>query len=386
MGSTFEFASAASVRFGWGSLGQFHHHLAGLGEKVLVVCGKHSKRVEPCLEVLQSHGKRATLFQIPHEPDTQLIEEGLTCMAEGMDWVLGMGGGSVLDAAKALAIMAPQPGSLMDYLEVIGHGFAFPASSLPVVAIPTTAGTGSEVTRNAVLVSREHRVKVSLRHASMLPEVALVDPALTCTLPASMTAATGLDALTQLIEPFLSSRANPITDGLARQGIPLILRSLETAVRCPDHRQARTDMAMGSLLGGMALANAGLGAVHGIAGPLGGMQPSAPHGAICAVLLPHSLKQLHGALLEQPSSSACLDKLQSLACMILGHRQASIAEALGWLHEWIDSFTLPPLRAHGLLRNECALLAEKALASSSMDGHPIKMTLQEVNELVLCAY
>lgn len=384
--SAFTFSTAASVRFGWGSLAELGQRVSSYGDRVLVVCGRRVERVQPCLDLLDQCGKKATLFELASEPKVEDIERGILQVREGFDWVLGFGGGSVLDAAKALAIMAPQPGSLMDYLEVIGRAQPFPLAGLPVVAVPTTAGTGSEVTRNAVIASPDHRVKISLRHDSMLPALALVDPSLACSLPAPLTAATGLDALTQLIEAFVSRRANPLTDACCRQGIPRALRSLEKAVHAPEDPSARTDMALASLYSGMALANAGLGAVHGIAGPLGGMHPSAPHGALCAVLLPHSLERLHAAIRNIQPTSTCLFKLEALAEMILDDPKASITEALSWLHAWVASFALPSLRHYGLSQQECPLLAEKALASSSIKGHPVDMTPQEVCDLVQRAY
>lgn len=169
--------------------------------------------------------------------------------SRGFDVVAAVGGGSVLDAAKAVAAFAANPGDPLDYLEIVGRGRPLTSAPLPVVAIPTTAGTGSEVTRNAVLSVPEPRVKVSLRHPLMLPRVAIVDPALTDDLPPSLTATTGLDALTQLIEPFLSSRATPLTDALCRSGIPRIARSLRRACEHAGDTWARDDMALGSLLG-----------------------------------------------------------------------------------------------------------------------------------------
>ena len=202
----------------------------------------------------------------------------------------------------------------------------------------------------------------------MLPTMALVDPSLACSLPAPLTASTGLDALTQLIEAFVSRRANPLTDACCRQGIPRALRSLEKAVHAPEDPSARTDMALASLYSGMALANAGLGAVHAIAGPLGGMHPSAPHGALCAVLLPHSLERLHAAVRNLQPTPTCLFQLEALAEMILGDPKASITEALSWLHAWVASFALPSLRHYGLSQQEWPLLAEKSPGFQQHEG------------------
>jgi alcohol dehydrogenase class IV len=207
----------------------------------------------------------------------------------GVDVVVGLGGGSVVDAAKAIAALARNPLKTLDYLEVIGRGQALSEASAPFVAVPTTSGTGAEVTKNAVLESQQHGVKVSLRHDSMLPRVALVDPTLTVSVPANVTAATGLDALTQVIEPYLSKNNNPLVDGIALAGIRHARDGLRRAYHHPDDLLAREQMSLASLFGGLCLANAKLGAVHGLAGPLGGMTSGA-HGALCARLLPVVLR------------------------------------------------------------------------------------------------
>lgn len=199
--------------------------------------------------------------------------------------VIGLGGGSVLDAGKAIAALVTNLGNVFDYLEVIGKGQPLVNAPLPFIAIPTTAGTGTEVTRNAVLGSPAHGVKVSLRSPMMLPSLAIVDPELTYGLPPEITASSGLDALTQLIEPFVSVKANPMTDAICREGIRHAAKSLRTVYHNGADASAREGMSLASLFGGLALANAALGAVHGFAGPLGGML-NAPHGAICAKLLP----------------------------------------------------------------------------------------------------
>ncbi|MEP0843728.1 MAG: iron-containing alcohol dehydrogenase, partial [Phycisphaerae bacterium] len=254
---------------------------------LLIVTGRSPDRATRLVELLRPNAECA-LVSIDGEPTVRMIEEGVKrARAGGRGLVIGIGGGSAIDAAKAIAAMAANEGELLDYLEVIGKGRALSRPPLPCVAIPTTAGTGAEVTRNAVLGSPAHRVKVSLRHPLMLPKLAVVDPDLTDGLPPSLTAFTGLDALTQLIEPFVSVKATPLTDALCREGIERAARALPRVYRDGGDAAAREEMCLASLLGGLALANAGLGAVHGLAGPIGGMFP-APHGAVCAALLPHA--------------------------------------------------------------------------------------------------
>ena len=251
----------------------------------------------------------ATTFSVAGEPEISTVEQGVALAKKGnCELVIGIGGGSAMDAAKAIAAMLANEGELLDYLEIIGRGKALTKPSAPFIAIPTTAGTGSEVTRNAVLSSPEHKLKVSLRSPLMLARVAIVDPELTCDLPPALTASTGCDALTQLIEPFVCARANPMTDGLCVEGIRRAARSLRTAFHDGQNKSAREDMAVASLFGGLALANAGLGAVHGFAGPIGGNFP-APHGAVCAALLPHVMAANIRALRQRAAGSEALATL-----------------------------------------------------------------------------
>ncbi|HLZ53561.1 MAG TPA: iron-containing alcohol dehydrogenase, partial [Verrucomicrobiae bacterium] len=264
----FEFATATQIVFGAGTLRQTGALAKEFGTRALVVTGNDASRAEKLLAILRAAGVRAETFSVSGEPEISTIEQG-TAVArkENCEMVIGFGGGSALDAAKAMAAMLANGGELLDYVEIIGRGRALTKPSAPFMAIPTTAGTGSEVTRNAVLASPEHKVKVSLRSPLMLARVAVVDPELTHDLPPALTASTGLDALTQLIEPFVCSRANPMTDGLCVEGIRRAARALRVAFNDGRNQSAREDMAVASLFGGLALANAGLGAVHGFAGP-----------------------------------------------------------------------------------------------------------------------
>jgi alcohol dehydrogenase class IV len=296
----FEFATATRIVFGAGRLREIGAIAPTLGRRVLVVIGKSAgavKRVEPLLSALTEAGVEYATFSVAGEPTIDVVRTGTQrARDERCDFVIGFGGGSPIDTGKAIAVLLTNEGDPLDYVELIGKGKAFTKLAAPYVAIPTTAGTGSEVTRNAVLGSPEHRVKVSLRSPLMLPRVALVDPELTYDLPPQITAATGLDALTQLIEPFVSMKANPLTDAICREGMQRVARSLRRVYEHPPSQglrrtggqtieSAREDMCVAGLFGGMALANAGLGAVHGLAGPLGGMF-NAPHGAVCGVLGP----------------------------------------------------------------------------------------------------
>src|SRR5690348_5258990 len=286
----FEFATAARIVFGGGMVREVAPAAAAMGRRALVVTGNCADRAASLIKDLEAAGVTGFSFAVPGEPTLELIRQGARDAREQRcDLVIAMGGGSALDAGKALAALLTNPGDPLDYQEVIGRGQPLTHAAAPCIAIPTTAGTGSEVTRNAVLGSPEHRVKASLRSAGMLPRVAIVDPELTLGLPRALTASTGLDALTQLIEPYVYVRANPMTDAFCVEGLRRASVALPRAWQNGSDREARESMCWAALLGGLALANAGLGAVHGFAAPLGGMF-SAPHGALCAAVLPHAMK------------------------------------------------------------------------------------------------
>jgi len=396
-GKRFELTTAGRIIFGRDAVEDVGDIAAGLGRHPLLLTGSAVERAEPLLALLLKQGVRATTFAVPGEPDVELVRAG-TALArrERCDSVIGFGGGSVLDTAKAVAVLAVNPGDVLDYLEIIGRGNTLGKPSLPLLAIPTTAGTGSEVTRNSVIASPEHRIKVSLRSLFMLPRVALVDPKLTYLLPAALTATTGLDALTQLIEPYVCKRANPFTNGLCVEGISRVARSLRQAVRSapshvggtvvdreptPEEAVAREDMAIASLFGGLALANAGLGAVHGLAGPLGGMI-TAPHGALCAALLPPVVEANLRALREREPRSDALLRYDRVAQLLVGSADAVADDAVGWLRALIVDLDIPRLSFYGVGPEHIDELTDKAEAASSMKANPIRLTPAELRRIV----
>ena len=302
----------------------------------------------------------------------------------GCDVVIACGGGSAIDAGKAIAALIHNRRDPLDYLEVIGRGQSLDRTPVPFIAVPTTAGTGAEATRNAVLASPVHRLKVSLRSPLMLPRLAVVDPQLTLGLPPALTASTGLDALTQLIEPFVSCRANPLTDGLCRDGIVRVARSLRRACDQPSDSAAREDMALASLFGGLALANAGLGAVHGFAAPIGGMFP-APHGAVCAALLPHAMAVNVRALRDRQPQSDGLRRFDEVARLLTSRPAAGAGEGIEWVVALCDALRIPSLRTFGVGEADAPVLCEKAATTSSMKGNPIALTAAELREILLRA-
>jgi alcohol dehydrogenase class IV len=280
--------------------------------------------------------------------------------------------------------MLANPGELLDYLEVVGRGKALARPSYPFIAIPTTAGTGAEVTRNAVLASPEHRVKVSLRSPGMLPRIALVDPELTWPLPPAVTASTGLDALTQLIEPYVCSRVNPMTDALCVEGLQRAARSLRAAFENGRNAAAREDMALAALFGGLALANAGLGAVHGFAGPIGGLFP-APHGAVCAALLPHVMDANLRALRQRQPASPTLGRYEHIARLVTGSPTAGAGQGVEWVRRLVADLRIPGLAAYGLTAQHLPDLVDKALQASSMKANPIPLAPDELAAILRAA-
>ncbi len=327
-------------------------------------------------------GIRYTSIEVCGEPTVGLVVEAVKLAKQAQcDLVMAFGGGSVIDTGKAVAAMLTNPGELMDYLEVVGRGQPLLQPSMPMIAIPTTAGTGSEVTRNAVLGVPEQKVKVSLRSPFMLPRLALVDPQLTYGLPPAVTAATGMDALTQVIEPYVSIKANAITDLYCREGIFRVARALAQVYQNGDSALGREDMAYASLLGGLSLANAGLGAVHGFAAPIGGMF-TAPHGAVCARLLPLVVEANCRALRERQPDSPAISRYGEIARIMTMKTEASIEDGIEWLKQLGYVLRIPALSQYGVTRADIPLLVQKSMAASSMKANPIALTAGELAEIL----
>ena len=378
----FQFATAAQIQFGAGKHREIAALAAPLGKKALVVSGAGGAHPEKITEPLEDAGIAWQSFIVHSEPTVELVQDGVKrAKAAGCDHVIAFGGGSVLDTGKAIAAMLTNPGDVLDYLEVVGKGMALKQRSAPMIAIPTTAGTGSEVTRNAVLAVTDKKVKVSMRSAWMLPAIALIDPELMMSMPPAVTASSGMDALTQVIEPFVCSRANAMTDVLAREGIQRAGRSLKEAYYNGANLAAREDMAWASLLGGLCLANAGLGAVHGFAGPIGGMF-DAPHGAVCARLLPIVCAANVKALQERAPEHIALQKYQEIACMLTGKPDADINQGVYWLEELTADLKIPGLSAYGITMDSIPMIMEKSRAASSMKANPIPLTDDELREIL----
>ena len=379
---TFEFATAGRIMAGAGRAAELPGILAGLGSRVLVCTGADPARHAGLLARL---GLPATVFPVAGEPTIELARAGIAAAREqGADVVAAIGGGSVIDTAKAVAMLLSNGGDPLDYLEVVGSGRKITEPAVPCVAVPTTAGTGAEVTANAVLASPAHRVKASLRSTLMIPRVALVDPQLTASCPPPVTAASGLDALTQCLEPFVSVRANPLTDGLAREGLRRAAAGLRAAYADGNDLSARTDMAMCSLLGGIALANAKLGAVHGLAGVIGGTA-DVPHGVACAALLSPVVEANVRALRSGQPGHPALDRYTEAAQLVTGKPAASIEDGLAWIRETITLLAIPGLAAFGIRPQHTDDIAAKAARSSSMQGNPAPLSHSDLRTILLQA-
>ncbi|MBN1427732.1 MAG: iron-containing alcohol dehydrogenase [Anaerolineae bacterium] len=374
----FEFATATRIIFGAGSLSEVAPEAAAMGRHALVVTTPLPDPAACLIDQLTGQGMAVDTYRVSSEPAIATVTQGVQLARQaGCDVVIGLGGGSVLDTGKAIAALLTNGGEPLDYLEVIGRGQPLTQPSAPYIAIPATAGTGAEVTRNAVLASPEQRVKVSLRSPFMLPRLAVVDPTLTYSMPPALTASTGLDALTQLIEPYVCNKANPMIDALCREGMARVARALRKSYQNGDDASAREDMALASLFGGLALANAGLGAVHGFAAPIGGMI-GAPHGMVCACLLPHVMAANVHALQSRRPDSPVLARFDAVARVLTGEPSATTGDGVAWVQALCADLSVPPLSSLGVEQSMFPGVVAAARKASSMKANPIVLTDEEL--------
>ena len=378
----FDLTVPVDIRFGAGRVSEVPEVFARLGaSRVLVVTGRTMSRADTLRSELRETGISSIVFGVATEPSIERVRAAVSLVAEsGCDAVLGFGGGSALDVAKAVAVLALSGTDPTDHLEVIGAGHPIERPGLPCVAVPTTAGTGSEVTRNSVLSGGG--VKASLRSPLILPKVALVDPELLVGVPKPTIAASGMDALSQLIEPLLSKRANPFSDALARDGIRRSARSLRRGYEeGMEESGVREDLALASLFSGMCLANSGLGAVHGLAAAAGA-RLSAPHGAVCAAVLAAVMDVNLRALRERAREDPALPRMTDVATLLTGLPEATPEDAIAWLQELTTALSIPGLASYGLNQDEIAPMVAAAQKASSMRGNPIDLRDEEVTEII----
>lgn len=360
----FQLLLPGRILFGRGEAAKTAGLAAGFGPRVLVVHGRDAARAAWLLADLNRAGCGVHALICAKEPDLPMLEAALAkARVFAPDVVIGLGGGAVLDLAKALAGLIPATGKVLDHLEGAGQGLPLIQNPLPFVAVPTTSGTGAEATKNAVIDVPAQRRKVSLRDDRMMARLAIVDPALTDGCPRGVTLSSGLDALTQVIEPYLCNRANPATDALARAAIPMALAALPALMQGEDSG-ARDAMAWVSLSGGLALANAGLGAVHGLAGVIGGVTGAA-HGAICGTLLPFVIAANRAAMPAGPVAER-LAEVDAMLSTAFGGGPGTEA-----LHRWSRRNGLPGLVALGLDAKDHGSVAAAAAGASSMKANPV---------------
>jgi len=373
----FEFATAGRIIFGPGTLTEVPSIAKGWGKRAGIVTGSDIGRPLVLKRLLEEQDIVCTVVPIVGEPTTANVNTGLdNARAAEVDMIIAMGGGSAIDAGKAIAALMTNHGDIHDYLEVIGQGCSITIPPLPFIAIPTTAGTGAEVTRNAVIASPWHRVKASMRSPLLLPRLAVVDPELTYTLPRMLTAATGLDALTQLIEASVTRRSMVLSDGFCRAGLERARSSLVPACET-GAPEARADMALAALLSGLALANAGLGAVHGLAAPLGGFL-GAPHGMVCARLLPLVCQINIMALKNRAPEEPYLARYADVARILTDNPKAAAMDLIPWLHDLVSALNVPGLAQFNLRQEHIPVIVNQARQSSSMLGNPIALTDAEL--------
>ncbi len=378
----FEFFSPVRIIFGGGSRTRLGSLTSDLGRRALVIVNGGQPgdggRVDELIANLAAAGVAATCCRQRGEPLVADIERWVGVgRAHRCDVVIGLGGGSAIDAAKATAGLLTNPGSLLDYLEVIGRGQRLEHPAAPWIAVPTTAGTGAEATRNAVIGCPDRRFKASLRSELLLAKVTVIDPELGVSAPPDVTAASGLDALCQLIESYVSNRAQPLTDALALHGIDQAAPALPRAWSDGADLDARQAMALAALLSGITLANAGLGAVHGLAAPLGANYPI-PHGMICAALLPHVTAANIAALSAQSPDHPHLARYAELGRRLTNAPglapRAALDAAPRFLFELAAQLQIPPLSRFGLASADVPAIIALARRSSSMKYNPVTLS------------
>jgi alcohol dehydrogenase class IV len=379
----FEFFSVPRVVFGRGTVARLPDFVRSLGTKALVVFNgtAHGKVVE----LLVSKGVACVSVRQRGEPRVEDVAAGVErARQEHCDVLVGVGGGSAIDAAKAIAGVLANGGSVLDYMEVIGRGQPLTRPAAPWVAVPTTAGTGAEVTRNAVIGEPSLKFKASLRSELLRPRVALVDPELGVNVPPDVTASSGMDALCQLIESYTSINAQPITDALALKGIGLAARSIRRAYQDGSDLDAREDMALAALLSGVTLTNAGLGAVHGFAAPLGANFP-VPHGTVCAALLSHVLAANVTALRSQGPRHAVLARYAAVGRTVLPKAETddvAIGGLVDYLNSLVNELRIPPLRQFGLTEQHVPEMVALAKKASSMRYNPVVLPDEALAEVL----
>jgi len=377
-----DFSTSSRIIFGSGEFRKIPDLIKGWGHRAFVIRGNNPTYGKEFFDIIGFLDLEVTYFKVDKEPDIEMLCSAVKLARDNnCEFVVGFGGGSVIDTGKAVAALLNNDGDLMDYLEVVGKGLPQKNVSKPYLAIPSTAGTGSEVTRNAVIDVPEKKVKVSMRNAYMLPKIALVDPELTLDLPQNITATTGMDAFVQVIEPYVCNSPNPMVDMFCRDAIPRAAANLLIAFQEGSNIKARENMAWVSLMGGLSLANAKLGAVHGFAGPIGGMF-HAPHGAICACLLPAVMRVNIENLKKNDSENLSLKRYSEIASWLANDLKAEVDDSIHFFETLCKNLKIPRLRDIGITKNDFPSIVEKSRNSSSMKGNPVLLPDEELTRIL----
>ncbi len=383
---TIDFSTSNRIIFYSGSVKNITELILEFGNNVFIITGKKSDRIANLERFLDPKRISWQIFHTSGEPTIESIKDGIRKARDlKIDALLAIGGGSVIDTGKAISAMLTNPGELEDYLENVGQGKPIINKGKPLIAIPTTAGTGSEVTRNAVIKVTSHQVKVSLRGRKIIPEIALIDPELTLDIPPGITASTGMDALSQVIEPYVSRKENHFVDIFCEDAMKKASNSLITSYKDGSNLSARENMCWVSLFGGIALANAGLGAVHGFAGVIGGGY-EIPHGVICARLLPTIFEVNFNALSTRQSKNPILEKFVKISRFLTQTEKGNISDCVRWLEELCEDIKIPKLHEFGLNKKAFPGIVEKAQLSSSMKGNPIELNTSELLNVLEKSY
>jgi alcohol dehydrogenase class IV len=391
--NSFTFANTPNIIFETGSFKKLPDIISNYGENTLIVTGGSSLyksgRFYELSGGLKEHSISFSTVKVTDEPSPDLIDETTDkYREENISTVIAIGGGSVMDTGKAISAMLTQEDSVMKYLEVVGEGKEHPGDKVPFIAVPTTSGTGSEATKNAVLSSvGEDGFKKSLRHDNFIPDIALLDPNLTTSCPASITAASGLDAVTQLLGSYISTNASPMTDSLALDALKYAGKSLiPAATDKGDNPQVRAGMAYASLISGITLANAGLGIVHGLASAVGGYF-DIPHGVVCGTLLAEAAK-LNIELLKENDDYFYLKKYAKAGAALSGKNSLDINSPqsvdqyssllVEILEDWTAKLNIPRLREYGVSKASLDKIAKKA----GNKNNPIQLNNEQIKKLV----
>ncbi|MHA2298153.1 MAG: iron-containing alcohol dehydrogenase [Candidatus Hodarchaeales archaeon] len=389
----FEFLHSPRIIFGLSQFQRIGILVKEFGSNALIVASESALEKTGAKQIIDEEFSNqdieVTFFQVKGEPEIELVDRGADLGKEsGANVVVGIGGGSAVDAGKAIAGLITNGGSTLDYMEVIGKGKKIGRPTLPYIAVPTTAGTGSEVTKNAVISARKEGFKASIRSLYLVPSLVVIDPELMVTIPQEVTARCGMDTLTQLIESYTSRNANPLTDSLAELGIKFAAKSIRVTYSTGTDIDARESMALASLLSGLCLANAGLGAVHGFASPIGAIYPI-PHGSVCAALLPPTVEMNMRELKKLPDHLS-LEKYARIGELLTGRTFTEADEACKatteYLYDLSTFLKIARLSSFGIEAENFPEIIEKAKKASSMKYNPIKLStgaLQDILERAL---